>query len=134
VSESNNINTQLNKGAADTRANDEFTRSLVTQLDSALEGVTVDTQRQLRMARAAACEKAAVNRGVYARWLMSAGSLAAMAAVAVVSASLWLLPSDVSQQTQLAALEDLALLSDAEGLEFYQQLDFYLWLDDENAG
>ena len=28
-------------------------------------------------------------------------------------------------------LEDIALLSDKEELEFYEELDFYLWLNNE---
>ena len=107
----------------------DFLHKLSDILDQSVEEMDASTKARLRDARREAV--AASEEKSYAAWLMPVGSLAAAATVAVLTVSLWMTPPDEGVNAQLSPLEDFALLSDSESLEFYQDLDFYLWLDDE---
>lgn len=109
---------------------ERFLHELSDSLDQSVEAIDVSVQARLRAARREAL--AASEARVRPAWLMPVGSLAAAATVAALTVSLWLMPPDKAVDGQLPLLEDIVLLSDSEGLEFYENLDFYLWLDDEN--
>lgn len=61
-------------------------------------------------------------------WLLPTAGLATAATVATLAVTLWSVPP---APTETLPLDDLALLSDTEALEFYEELDFYLWLEHE---
>lgn len=107
-----------------------FLHSLSHNLDQAVETMDASTQARLRAARREAL--AASESRSRPAWLMPVGSLAVAATVAVLTVSLWLVPPDTAVDPQLPTLEDIALLSDSEALEFYENLDFYLWLDEQD--
>ncbi len=65
-------------------------------------------------------------------WLPAASTATAFASAAVIATSLWMQP-ELSQQSIESPLNDIALLSASDDLEFYENIDFYIWLDDENA-
>jgi hypothetical protein len=124
-----NDSKQTNTGSEDQQSTERFLRQLNERLDHSVEALDASTQARLRAARREALAASGVRS--LPAWLMPMGSLAAAATVAVLTVSLWLLPPEKGMDDQLPPLEDFALLSDSEGLEFYQDLDFYLWLDDE---
>jgi hypothetical protein len=124
-----NDSKQTNTGSEDQQSTERFLRQLNERLDHSVEALDVSTQARLRAARREALAASGVRS--LSAWLMPMGSLAAVATVAVLTVSLWLLPPEKGMDDQLPPLEDFALLSDSEGLEFYEDLDFYLWLDDE---
>ena len=64
-------------------------------------------------------------------WLSTASTATAFASVALITASLWL-GDDFTHQSTPTAMDDVALLSSTDDLEFYENLDFYIWLEDEN--
>ncbi len=101
-------------------------------LDQAVDGLDDATLRDLRRVRREAllADKPAVSEKRPA-WLLPVSGLATAAAVAILTVSLWLTPPENDPVAQFPPLEDLALLGDVESLEFYEDLDFYLWLDDE---
>jgi negative regulator of sigma E activity len=107
-----------------------FLHSVSESLDHSVETMDASTQARLRAVRREAL--AASEARSRPAWLMPVGSLAVAATVAVLTVSLWLVPPDTAVDAQLPAPEDIALLSDSEALEFYENLDFYLWLDEEN--
>ncbi len=107
---------------------DQFLRQVKTTLDQSVDALDDDTLRALRKARHEAVAAASGRRSA---WLMPVGGLAMAATVAAFSVSLWMADPQPGTNAQLPPLEDLALLGDAESLEFYEDLDFYLWLDDE---
>ena len=107
----------------------DFLHKLSHSLDQSVEEIDVSTQARLRAARREAVAASEVQS--HPAWLMPVGSLAAAATVAVLTVSLWMVPPDEGVDAQLPQMEDFALLSDSEGLGFYEDLDFYLWLDDE---
>jgi len=111
---------------------DRLLKMSKSTLDRAVDGLDDATRRDLRRVRRAAllAGKPAAGEKRPA-WLLPVGGLATAATVAVLTVSLWLTPPENNPVAQLPPLEDLALLGDAESLEFYEELDFYLWLDDE---
>lgn len=108
---------------------DRFLQRLTSTLDQTEHTLDDATLRQLRLARHKAVE--ASEKKAHSRWLLPVSGLATAATVAVLTISLWLVPPENKPGDALPALEDIALLGDAESLEFYEDLDFYLWLDDE---
>lgn len=117
---------------SDSQNTDQFLHKVKSTLDSAVDELDGATQARLRAARreALSLKTPAKARAHRPAWLYSLGGLATAATVAVLGVSLWLMPSPENIATP--PLEDLALLSDAEELEFYEDLEFYLWLDNEN--
>lgn len=65
-------------------------------------------------------------------WLSSVSSATAFACVSLIAVSMWLQP-DFKQQSITTPLDDVALLSSTDELEFYENLDFYIWLEESNA-
>jgi negative regulator of sigma E activity len=109
---------------------EHFLHNVSHRLDQAVETIDASTQARLRAARREAL--AAAESRSRPAWLMPVGSLAVAATVAVLTVSVWLVPPDTAVDAQLPTLEDIALLSDSEALEFYENLDFYLWLDEQD--
>ena len=102
---------------------DDFLRTTATVLDEAELGIDGATRTRLAAARREAL--AAAERPRRPLWLLPAGGLAVAATVAALTVGLWQVqPLDDS----LAALEDIALLSDEADPAFYADLDFYTWL------
>jgi hypothetical protein len=108
--------------------NDHFLQQVTSALDKAEHGLDDTTLRELRKRRREAVEISKKRPA----WLLPVAGLAMVATVAAFSVSLWLAAPQPSLET-LPAVEDMALLGDAESLEFYEDLDFYLWLDEEQG-
>lgn len=107
-----------------------FLQQINTTLDQSANELDDDTLRELRKRRRQAVE-ASQKRPA---WLLPVGGLAMAATVAAFSVSLWMAAPQPGMEN-MPPIEDMALLGDAESLEFYEDLDFYLWLDEEqNAG
>lgn len=112
---------------SDPQDKDQFLQQVTDSLNQSAHELDDDTLRELHRRRheaLAASEKRAP-------WLLPVGGLAMAATVAAFSVSLWMAAPQPGMEA-LPAVEDMALLGDAESLEFYEDLDFYLWLDDEN--
>jgi hypothetical protein len=59
---------------------------------------------------------------------------AAAATLALVATVYFTTPRPTPEQMAASAAEDLEIVTAADGLEFYEQLDFYTWLaEDGNA-
>ncbi len=101
-----------------------FIESAKAHLDRTVDGLDGRTLARLREARRRALE--ASPRRV--PWLMWAGGFAT-ACVALLVASLWLFSPTTPGPTP--GLEDVEILASSEDLGFYDDLDFYHWLADE---
>ncbi|VAW85051.1 hypothetical protein MNBD_GAMMA17-314 [hydrothermal vent metagenome] len=113
-------------------AEDRLLKISKATLDRATDELDDATLRDLRRVRREALFASQLaTSGKPPAWLLPMGGLATTATVAVLTVSLWLTPLENDPAVQFPPLEDLALLGDAESLEFYENLDFYLWLDDE---
>lgn len=104
------------------RAFIEKTRQM---LDQGVEQLDPATANELRLMRKHALNPQQKRLG---RFTMVPVFIAT-AAVLVVTVSLVL--DQTAEQPAINALEDLPLLTETEELDFYQDLDFYDWLDHE---
>jgi len=101
-----------------------FIKHAAARLDQGEQQLDSTILRQLRLSRDAALN--AQNQ--HNTWAVSAG-LVSTAAVVVLTLSLWNMP--IFQNHASSLLDDIELLSAADDLEFYQELEFYLWLDEK---
>lgn len=100
-------------------------------LEESLNQIDDNTLDRLAGIRRQAIEAASQESGKAtltggSSWLLPLGG-AVTAAVMVVSVMLWS-SEPVSTASPVAAIEDINLLTDSEGIEFYQDLEFYQWL------
>ena len=116
-----------------TRASDEkFARTAGELLDQGLAELPADVRIRLKAARRAALDKATRPRDM---WLRPLAGLAVAAALLVVFAAPSLfhdaspaLPAPNMASSVANAPEVVEVLAAEEGLEFYDQLDFFAWL------
>lgn len=115
-------------------------------LDENVDDLDTDTLARLRQARQQALDStsgkantkwassaggqlvAATSR---ATWILPAGGLAVAATVAVLTVNVWTTKPIESEIT--VAFNDIDLLTSSESLEFYEELEFYAWLDEHDA-
>ena len=94
-------------------------------LDNSVDGIDEDTSSRLRKIRYQALN----NKAEKSYGLMPYSAFAATAAVLVLTITIWLTQApDINDEL---VLEDISILTSTEELDFYQQLEFYNWLDDE---
>jgi hypothetical protein len=112
---------------------DNFLREVTDTLDASLDQIDDATRTRLCVARRETL--AVLDQRRSPAWWVTAGGLAAGVLVAVLSVALW--ETDTAHELPLAGLsqktvlEDMALLGDSEELAFFEELEFYIWLDDE---
>ena len=80
------------------------------------------------------------NSFSFPTWLVPASTGAAFATIALSITLFWTQPQfretvhqSIQQTQDNGFLEDMNLLSQNEDLELYQNLEFYLWLEDEET-
>ncbi|HFE38538.1 MAG TPA: hypothetical protein ENK06_09025 [Gammaproteobacteria bacterium] len=106
-------------------------------LDESLEGLDESILTRLRESRQKAVRQAAQqNKGnaeppfSFPVWLAPVGAGATFATVILTIALFWMQPLPQHNANE-HFIEDLSLLTASEELEFYQDIEFYLWLEDE---
>jgi hypothetical protein len=117
----------------DDQHDNEFLTKVRANLDAAREQLDEHTRSRLTTLRHEALERGQVRRPPWTQWLLPAGGLAVAVTVAALSVNLW---TAKPVMDEALPLEDMALLSDSEGPEFYEDLEFYQWLaeEEQNAG
>lgn len=94
-----------------------------------------DVLRRLRHARKTAVASLQTipndNVIVFPSWLSSVSTITAFASISMIAVTLVLQP-ELSQVVSTSPFGDIALLSSTESLEFYENLDFYIWLDTQD--
>jgi len=90
----------------------------VDQLDNTIAA-------RLRAARLRAVE-AAGKKNERMAWVRPVGGLVTATLVVGVAASLWMANPSVPKH----GIEDMEILASVESPEFYQDLEFYLWLEE----
>ncbi len=100
-------------------------------LDDLAEGLS--SRDQIRLAQARKAALAGKPAGSVRRWWLPVGGLVT-AAVMGLALTLWMPPA--GNNPGVPVMEDLELLAAAEEVDFYDELDFYLWLavDEEPVG
>ena len=95
-------------------------------LDNSLESIDAETARQLKQVRYKALEQ----NHKKSSWFMPVSSIAVTASVVTLTVALWF--TQFNELNEELVLEDITLLTATEELEFYQELEFYNWLDEEH--
>jgi hypothetical protein len=107
--------------------NRAFEHKVKDMLDDSVEHLDAQTLSRLKQARHRALDSASIHRRP--AWLIPTGGFAVAASVAVLTAILW--HGKPVDHDMMQGFEDLELLSSSESLEFYEDLDFYSWLEYE---
>ncbi len=97
-------------------------------LDHSIQNLDPHTVSQLQSARQTALSHASKPRA----WVQPTWALAA-ACLMIFTIALW--NTDSPEMTATLPLEDVDVLASAEGWEFYEDLEFYSWLaEDDQTG
>ena len=104
--------------------------AIKTHLDQRCEEIDADTLQQIRASRVAALAKVETQNNLWKR--PAAYSLAGFAMFAIMSVAIYLAPIR-EQPPQLAntAFEDLPIILRTQSLEFFENMDFYIWMTTE---
>ena len=109
--------------------NDEqsFINNIRQTLDNGAEQLDADISRRLRLARAKALESYTQKHSFW----KPAGAFA-LASMLLVSIGVWQFGGNEHVNTDdgmAQAMEDLELIASSDSLHFYQDLEFYQWLE-----
>jgi hypothetical protein len=106
----------------------EFEHKARALFEDSVERLDAHTRSKLTQARNRALEE--VKKGaVHRRWIWApVGGVALAAVVAVVMVSGGLRSHT---ETGALALEDIDIVADSEDLDMLEDVEFYMWLDDE---
>jgi hypothetical protein len=98
-------------------------------LEQSVEGIPQNVLTGLRDGRIKALELAEKRENKFLRFprWVTAGGVATLA-ILVVAVSLWLSP--MSTQSTLKGDYDLDIVASGEQLDLYEDLDFFLWLEE----
>jgi len=97
--------------------------------DEGVASLDAHTLSRLNQARHKALDIARKDRVVMPRWLMRAGSVAAIALVAAVSFQYMHASQHSELNASVNAMEDMEIIASSEELDLLQDVDFYDWLD-----
>lgn len=118
---------------------EEFLASVKTSLRTSEEDIDELTVARLRAARRRAVsinseKRFSAGAEVLALdWLKSRWRVFAVAMALSIMTIFYLSSSRIPAEAQLTSvLEDIELLSSSDDFELYRDLDFYLWMNDEN--
>ena len=104
--------------------------SINQKLDQSVIDIEPSTKVALRKIRQHALAHTDKKSAALLSWMKPAPLMAAVSLVLILSVSLRMTLDTASTLTP--ALEDIPLLTATDDIEFYNDLDFYLWLEAEN--
>ena len=107
-----------------------FLESINRKLDKSVIDIDTSTKVALQQIRQQALTQEGNNPGVLWSWMKPVPLMAAVSLVLILSISLRLTIDTIDTLTP--ALEDIPLLTASDDMEFYNDLDFYQWLETEN--
>ena len=119
---------------------EKFVKQIRQQLDQQSESLEGETLSRRRQARARAVE-AGERKGFRLPDLNGLGGGAVLfASLSVLAVAVWLaVPTSTTHETptlaevQVTSFDDLELLAASEELEFYENIEFYYWLETQDA-
>ncbi len=119
-------------------SDDKFISKLRSDLAASLNDIDEKTTQQLSTSRAqaihTAIEKKEAKTLRFPGWFSPTSAAVSFASISAITLALWLMPQTPSSPTApFNIIEDISLLSAPEELEFYEDLDFYIWLDHEES-
>lgn len=104
--------------------------------DEHVASLDAHTRSRLNQARQAALDAARSKKRVaMPRWLMPAGSVAAMAMIATVTLQYLHsgMPVGANKPVVTSAMEDMDIIASKDDLDLLQNVDFYEWMDSNDA-
>jgi hypothetical protein len=109
-----------------------FTQNIQNALDNGIEELDADVSRRLRLARYQALE---AYQEKHNYWKPASGF--ALATMLLVAIGVWQFGGNQrsieqfnERDTVIAqSIEDLELIASSDSMQFYQDLEFYQWLD-----
>lgn len=104
-----------------------FVNKARTLLEQSEQNLDNETLAGLRQARLTALHKQSPLR---VSWLLPAGGLVATATIAIVI-GMNILTNDLSEHEIPDAFADIELITSSDNLEFFEQLEFYAWLEEQ---
>lgn len=106
--------------------------------DSQLNTINDSVKQRLRQSRqqaiAAIPQYSKANAIVinFPAWLSTVSTATAFASIAIVASLLWLQP-EFNNESNMSPLDDISILTSNDEFEMYENLDFYLWLENEDS-
>lgn len=97
--------------------------------DEGVGSLDARTLSRLNQARHKALDVARKDGVVMPRWLVPAGSVAAMALAAVITVHYMRVAPHGEINNSVNAMEDMDIIASNEELDLLQDVDFYEWLD-----
>ena len=113
------------------KSDQTFLESINRKLDQSVIDIDVSTKEALQKIRQQALSQKGNNRDVLWSWMKPVPLMAAVSLVLILSVSLRLTMD--TMETLTPALEDIPLLTASDDIEFYNDLDFYQWLEAEKS-
>lgn len=111
----------------------EIVSCVIAALDKGADELDLRTQSRLLAMRREAMERMSApreRRFPVPRWVASGAFVTALVAVAI---ALFVLPGPNGRMKQVSKVEDLEIMVSGESLEFYEDLEFYQWLESRNG-
>ncbi len=109
---------------------DKFLNAAKHVLQQAEENLDPATIARLRAARRSAIEDGLRTKSsAWRNWLLPVGGMVTAGLVVAMAATLWFSPPNNLIQ---ANVDDVDLLTAHESPEFFADMEFYSWLDDDN--
>ena len=123
---------------------DKFIKQVRQQLDQEVDGLDGEPLSRLRQARAKALEAGEEKAFHWFGLGMMGRGAAAFASVAALAVAVWVGAPTVNDPELLAGLadapsesyvlDDIELLAANEELDFYDDVEFYYWIETQDAG
>lgn len=113
------------------KESDEFEQRTKALFDESVERLDGRTRSKLTQARNAALEELRKGPPRF-QWLRTPVTGLAAAAVLALVIGMW--PGSQPSDSGTLPLEDFDIVADADNIEMLQDVEFYVWLEDQGSG
>ncbi len=108
--------------------NDSLTQKITQSLNQQVEALDAATLLRLQQARIHALEQTKRTQKFTQPKMMWAGGLVTFTTLSIILILMWPKPQELAP-ILTPDITDIALLIDDESIDFYEDLDFYIWLE-----
>jgi hypothetical protein len=110
---------------------DEFIRHVKKTLDQRTEALDAETLSRLNRARQTALQQAGHKAGhsLSRAWVPLGG-----VAAAILLTSIFMFKTEEMATLSDSPVDEIEIIASSDNLDLYEQLDFYLWLLEEDSG
>lgn len=108
--------------------NDSLTQKITQSLNQQVEALDAATLLRIQQARIHALEQTKRTQTFTQPKMMWAGGLVTFTTLSIILILMWPKPQELAP-ILTPDITDIALLIDDESIDFYEDLDFYIWLE-----